>query len=93
MQAAHAAVRLQDANPVTWPAVAFAALHAQYPPAGGLARGVGGAVRIGKLAGRRPAPIPPLPVPGLRLRTGDDQHADQHEERQAPQLLEMIEHE
>ena len=58
MQTAHATVWLQDANPVTWPAIAFGALHAQHPPTGGLTRGVGGAVGIGELAGGGTALIP-----------------------------------
>ncbi len=75
MQTAHATVWLQDANPVTGSAIAFGALHTQHPPTGGLTRGVGGAVGIGELAGWWTALIPLLSVPGLRLRTGDDQHA------------------
>ena len=75
MEIADSTVRLEDADSITGLAIAVRALHAEHPSSSGLACGIGGTVWIGELAGRRTALIPLLSVPGLRLRTGDGQHA------------------
>jgi len=95
MQVAHPAIRLQDTHPIAALAVLIRALDAQHPTAGGLAGGVGGAVRISERTGRRTiltvagrrgiTILLPLPVAGLRQRTGGGQQPrQQRRKRQAP---------
>jgi len=88
MQAAHPAIRLQDADPVAVLAILIAALHAQHPAAGGVASRVSGPVGIGEgTGGWRTLParrwrITFAATPGLRLRAAGGQQTRQRQKRQ-----------
>ena len=91
MQAAHPAVRFQDAHPVAASSLTVVALDTQHPTTGRLAGSVGGPVGIGLLAGwravltaaSRRTVVTPVGPPGLRLRAGGGQQTHQHRQHQA----------